>query len=198
MYVTDAIILKKEPVGEADVLVTALTDRFVRIRLVAQGARKVGAKLKGHLEPLSLSRFSFVVGRKNYRLIGAELQDFFPIIKNEPERFRVATEIASVLDSVLFEDVAEKNGNFFAIAHEALKFINEPLNSIKDCELAFLWFRTQFLRESGLLPENAEELFVAKGGEYTPCGDFVSLCGEPQALRLRESISQIFREYLPR
>ena len=77
MQVTDAIILKKEPVGEADLFVTALAPGFVRIRLVAQGARKVGAKLKGHLETLSLSRFFFSGGGKTIGLVGAELQIFF-------------------------------------------------------------------------------------------------------------------------
>ena len=191
MQVTDAIILKKEPVGEADLFVTALAPGFVRIRLVAQGARKVGAKLKGHLETLSLSRLSFVAGRNNYRLVGAELQNFFSAIKGEPERFRIASEIAEILDGVLFEDVAEGGGNFFTLAMEALMSLDEPSRTSEDCDKVFLWFRAQFLKESGLLPEGLMP-------EAAHSMSFVEFAERTKLAELEKEVSRIFNAYLPR
>ena len=189
MHVTDAIILKKEGAGEADLLITALTPNFVRIRLVAQGARKVGAKLKGHLEPFSLSRLSFVAGRNNYRLIGAELQNFFPKIKSEPERLRIASEIGNILDSALFEDVAPGGGGFFELTHDALSFLDNPSRSLADCSKALLWFRAQFLKESGLLPEGLMPEAAHSVG-------FVGLVERTKLAELEEEVSRVFNAYL--
>lgn len=168
MHVTDAIILKKEPAGEADLLITALTERFVRMRLVAQGARKVEAKLKGHLEPFSLSRLSFVAGKNNYRLVGAELLNFFPNIKSDPERFRIAAEVTRTFDGALFEDVSGQNSGFFALGLEMLLVLNDLARSAAECERSILWFRAGFLKELGLLPESFPET--------GPCASFAAEC----------------------
>src|SRR3989344_1805254 len=50
MHESRALVLKKESRGEADTLFTLYTERFGLIRAVAQGVRKMPAKLKGHLE----------------------------------------------------------------------------------------------------------------------------------------------------
>lgn len=152
MYITDAIILKKDPIGEADCLVMALTAKYVRIRLVAQGARKVEAKLKGHLEPFSLSRLSFVAGKNNYRLVGAELLQFFPNIKNDSERLRIAAEIIQMLDRALFEDRAEGDKAFFDITREAFIALDDISADQKDCERILAWFQIRFLEALGFLP----------------------------------------------
>ena len=198
MHVTDAIILKKEGIGEADLLVTALTPGFVRIRLVAQGARKVGAKLKGHLEPLSLSRLSFVAGRNNYRLVGAELQNFFPTVKGESRRLRIASEVTEILASVLFEDVAGSSNNFFTPARDALMFLDEPSRTLEDCDKAFLWFRMQFLKESGLLPEGIAGLGGLDGANFASCGDFADFLDKARGAELVGAVSRLFMTYLPR
>lgn len=198
MYTTDAIILKKEGVGEADLLITALTPNFVRVRLVAQGARKVGAKLKGHLEAFSLSRISFVAGRNNYRLVGAELQNFFPMVKRESHRFRIASEITEILASVLFEDAAGGNNNFFIMAREVFMFLDEPLRTPEDCDKALLWFRMQFLKESGLLPEGILELGGLDVTGFASCRDFAAFCDKARGVELADATSRLFITYLPR
>ena len=59
MHSTEGIILKKEPYGEADLLITILTKDFGKIKVMAQGVRKEAAKLKGHFEPLTHSATNF-------------------------------------------------------------------------------------------------------------------------------------------
>lgn len=161
MHITDALILRKDAVGEADVLVTALTPRLVKIRLLAQGARKVEAKLKGHLESFSLSRISFIAGRNGYRLVGAELLDFFPHLKSDFERLQIAHDIRRSLESALFEDQSEENPGFFFVAHEAFCALNTPPLSGKDTGAVLTWFRMRFLDVLGLLPDTDEQTGVA-------------------------------------
>ncbi len=190
MHVTDAIILRKEELGEADLLITALTDRFVNIRLIAQGARKVEAKLKGHLEPLSLSRLSFVAGRNNYRLVGAELLNFFPAIKSDPFRLRAASEIFGAVGSALFEDRREENGNFFAVALEMLDLLNGPTLGSEEQKAGLVWFRARFLDELGLFSEPTSRCLLL------PCAEFATVGEASEVRRLDEVTSRLFAEHL--
>ena len=190
MHVTDAIILRKEELGEADLLITALTERFVNIRLVAQGARKVEAKLKGHLEPFSLSRLSFVAGRNNYRLVGAELLDFFPTIKSDPSRLLYASEVFKAVGSALFEDRREENGNFFAIALEVLQLFNDPLRGPEECQAGLIWFRARFLDELGLFPDPKTSCL------QLPCAGFATAGDVSEVRRLTDITTRLFAEHL--
>ena len=53
-YKTNAIILKRENIFEADRLYHIYTEDFGKIRTIAGGVRKINAKLAGHLEPFNL------------------------------------------------------------------------------------------------------------------------------------------------
>ncbi len=53
-YQTNAIVLGREDIFEADRLYHLYTEEFGKVRAVAGGVRKIKAKLTGHLEPFSL------------------------------------------------------------------------------------------------------------------------------------------------
>lgn len=53
-YQTDAIVLKRENIFEADRLYYLYTEDFGKVKAVAGSARKINAKLAGHLEPFNL------------------------------------------------------------------------------------------------------------------------------------------------
>lgn len=94
MHTTDGIILKKTDAGEADLLLTVYTKDFGKIRALAQGIKKEGAKLRGHLEPLSVSKISFVLGKNGERLTHANLVQFWPAIRGASEKLKAAHRIA--------------------------------------------------------------------------------------------------------
>ncbi len=102
MYSTEGIILKKIDSGEADALFTLYTRDFGKIRARAQGVKKEGAKLKGHLEPLSLSSVSFVLGKNGERLTHASLINYWPSIRGDFEKLKSALEVAEYLDRCCF------------------------------------------------------------------------------------------------
>ena len=54
VYQTNAIILKKENIFEADRLYHLYTEDFGKVKAIAGGVRKINAKLSGHLEPFNL------------------------------------------------------------------------------------------------------------------------------------------------
>jgi len=59
-YVTDAIILKKDPLRDQDGRYAFFTQRFGKITGKATSSRKITSKLSAHLEPGNLSRVRFV------------------------------------------------------------------------------------------------------------------------------------------
>ncbi|MDE2071449.1 MAG: recombination protein O N-terminal domain-containing protein [Patescibacteria group bacterium] len=70
--VTEGIVLEKRPLGEESAQVAILTERFGLLRATAQAGRGERSKLRYGLEPLTLGRYSFVRGKKAWRLSGAE------------------------------------------------------------------------------------------------------------------------------
>ena len=59
-YVTDAIVLRKDPLGDLDGRYTLFTKRFGKIVAKAKSSRKVTSKLAPHLEPGILSKVRFI------------------------------------------------------------------------------------------------------------------------------------------
>lgn len=103
MYTTDAIVLKKIDVGEADVLYMLYTRDYGKMRAVASGIRKEGAKLRGHLEPLSHSRIRFVRGKQSEKLISASLINFWVGARADSACLAAAHYIAGRIDQECME-----------------------------------------------------------------------------------------------
>lgn len=99
MYTTDAIVLKRTDAGEADSFVTLYTKEFGKIRALAQGVKKEGAKLKGHCEPLQLSSMSFVIGKGGMRLTHALLIYDWQEFRSSLEKAQCAFFVAQQFDS---------------------------------------------------------------------------------------------------
>ena len=102
MYFTDAIVLSRTDIGEADAIFSLYTKEYGKIRARAQGIKKGRAKLRGHLETLALSRVGFVATKNGERLIYAEASAMWPGIRADFECLRAAIYFASLVDSATF------------------------------------------------------------------------------------------------
>lgn len=72
IHVTDGVVLQKRGVGEANTLVSVLTQDLGVVRGSARSTRLGVSKLRYGLEPLTSARFSFVKGRNEWRLVSVE------------------------------------------------------------------------------------------------------------------------------
>lgn len=72
LVVTAGIILGKRAAGESNTLIAVLTRECGLIRASAKSARLQKAKLRYGLEPLTLGTYSFVRGRTEWKVVGAE------------------------------------------------------------------------------------------------------------------------------
>jgi DNA repair protein RecO (recombination protein O) len=82
-YQTEAIIVKKIKLGEADRILSLYTLDHGRIEAVAKGIRRPRSKLAGHLELLTYSRVTLVHGRNLDTVIGSQTLDSFMDMKND-------------------------------------------------------------------------------------------------------------------
>ncbi len=97
-YSTQAIVLKKISVGETDAVAVLYTRDFGKIRTYAQGVKKETAKLKGHIEALSLSAVQFVLGTAGERLTYAQMLQPWQTIRNDFNRMAIALYMVELVD----------------------------------------------------------------------------------------------------
>src|SRR5437868_15487036 len=56
LYKSEAIVLKRINLGEADKILTIFTPHFGKLRVVSKGVRKVTSRLAGHVELFTRSQ----------------------------------------------------------------------------------------------------------------------------------------------
>ena len=96
IHVCEGVVLGKRGVGEANTLVFILTHDLGLVRAVARSARVEHSKLRYGLEPLTRARFSFVRGKNEWKLTGAEGITRV-LVPNEPAFARQAGRVAKLL-----------------------------------------------------------------------------------------------------
>ena len=82
-YQTEAIIIKKIKLGEADRILTLYTPDRGKIEGVAKGVRRPKSKMAGHLEMLTYSQVRLARGRNLDTIIGSQTIDSFLPLKND-------------------------------------------------------------------------------------------------------------------
>src|SRR4030042_321298 len=79
-YQTEAIVIKKTKLGEADRILTLYPPHLGKIRAVAKGTRRPRSKLAGHLELLTHSLVSLARGRNLDTITGSQtINSFLPL-----------------------------------------------------------------------------------------------------------------------
>ena len=82
-YQTEAIIIKKIKLGEADRILTLYTPHLGKIQAFAKGVRRPRSKMAGHLELLTHSLVSLARGRNLDTVTGSQtIASFLPLKSN--------------------------------------------------------------------------------------------------------------------
>ena len=82
-YQTEAVIIKKIKLGEADRILTLYTPDHGKIEAVAKGVRRPKSKMAGHLELLTHSQIRLARGRNLDTIIGSQTIESFMPLKND-------------------------------------------------------------------------------------------------------------------
>jgi DNA repair protein RecO (recombination protein O) len=146
-YQTEAVVIKKTKLGEADTILTFFTPRLGKIQGFARSLRKPKSKLAGHLELLTHSQVSFARGRNIDTVTGSQTINSFLPIRNDLWLTSCGVYIAELVNQ--FTPEHEENRAIFDLLLTTL----ERLAAESDKELVLRYFELHLLENAGYRPQ---------------------------------------------
>jgi DNA repair protein RecO (recombination protein O) len=200
VYTTEAIVLKRQNLGEADRIVTLYTPLHGKLRAVAKGARRPASRLAGHLELFCLSTLQLARGRELEVVTQAETRDAFRPVRDDLARTTQAYCALELVDRLTPDRL--ENVGVFELLHELLVGLSGPRPST----LALPYFLLQTLAALGYRPQLGQcvvcRATIAPGANYfsqSLGGALCPTCGptEPTAQTIPLQVLKALR-YLQR
>jgi DNA repair protein RecO (recombination protein O) len=146
-YQTEAIIIKKTKLGEADSILTFYTPHLGKTQGFAKSLRKPKSKLAGHLELLTHSLVSLVRGRNIDTITGSQTISSFLPLKSDLDLTSHALYAIELVNQFTAEHI--ENYPLFKLLLETL----ENLCQSNDKELTLRYFELHLLESVGYRPE---------------------------------------------
>jgi len=98
LYRTEAVVLRRQDMGEADRLLTLYTPTMGKLRVIAKGARRPASRKAGHLELLTHSALLVAKGKSLDIVTQAETVHPFRALREDLERITYACYAIELLD----------------------------------------------------------------------------------------------------
>jgi DNA repair protein RecO (recombination protein O) len=144
---TEAVVLRRHDLGEADRIITLYTSHAGKVRAVAKGVRRPTSRLGGHLELFTHSRLMLARGRNLDLITQVETVDPFIGLREDLWRAGLAYYVAELVDR-LTEDRAENQALFQLLVTTLGRIATE-----RRASLALNHFELQMLSLLGYRPE---------------------------------------------
>lgn len=148
LHRTEGIVLKTIPFGEADLIVTYLTESHGIIKTFAKSPRKTRSRFGSSLEPLTHSKIAFW-GKEDAtlpRLTQSDIIHSFSSLRNSLKCFLPAAEMVEL--TLTFVAEKDVNARIYVLLIEALQVLEN------DCKarLVPLCYKVRLLSMVGYLP----------------------------------------------
>jgi DNA repair protein RecO (recombination protein O) len=147
IYRCDAIVLRRMDLGETDRILTLLSDRFGKIRVIGKGIRRPTSRLGPHLELFSTTRLMLSRGRELDVITAAETLDLHAGLRSDLDALGVASHCAELVDRFLAD--RDENRAVYRLMNTAL----ERLDQSAPPHRVARWFEVALLTEMGFRPE---------------------------------------------
>lgn len=147
VYQTEAIIIKRINLGEADRILTLYTPSLGKIKAVAKGVRRPQSKLGGHVELLTYSRLMLAKGRNLDIITQAQTINNFLPLKEDLERTASGLYIAELVDA--FTPERAEDEELFYLLLDTLQHLCHAVNS----GALLRYFELHLLAQVGYRPE---------------------------------------------
>jgi DNA repair protein RecO (recombination protein O) len=103
LYRDQGVVLRTIKLGEADRIVTFVTQGRGKVRAVAKGVRKTKSRFGGRLEPITHVSLLLYEGRELDIVTQAETLDHFRTVRDDLDRVAKATSLLEAVDQVAQE-----------------------------------------------------------------------------------------------
>jgi DNA repair protein RecO (recombination protein O) len=149
-YQTEAVVIKKTKLGEADSILTFFTPHLGKIQGFARSLRKPKSRLAGHLELLTHSTVSFARGRNLDTITGAQTINAFLPLKSDLWLTSCALYVAELINQFTAE--RQENYGLFQLMLKTLESLCHEDNK----ELVLRYFELHLLESAGYRPQLRE------------------------------------------
>ena len=149
-YKTEAIVIKKTKLGEADTILTFFTPHLGKIQGFAKSLRKPKSKMAGHLELLTHSQISLARGKNLDTLTGSQTINAFLPLKNDLWLTSCGLYIAELVNQFTAEH-QEHNELFYLILETMGRLCDE-----NNHDLVLRYFELHLLEQVGYRPQLRE------------------------------------------
>jgi DNA repair protein RecO (recombination protein O) len=171
VYKTEAIVLRTMDLGEADRVLTVLTPRLGKLRVIAKGVRRPRSRIGGGLQPFSDVQLVLAVGRTFDVVTSSSLEDPHLGLRNDLHSTAAAWYVVELADRFC-EGAAD--------SHEAFRLLAQALSALDagdavSREVVARWFELALLDAMGFRPELTRCLecgaqLEPDGNAYSPTG----------------------------
>jgi len=145
-YKVQAVILKRQKFGEADLILTVFSKKKGKIRVIAKGVRKPTSRKGGNLELFNLAKISVSSGRNLDLVTEAETISSFKAWKRDLTKVARAYQYCELVDKLSAEEVP--NEKVFFHLEGALEALSEKREKDFSQE-----FELKLLEELGFWPK---------------------------------------------
>jgi DNA repair protein RecO (recombination protein O) len=149
-YQTEAIIIKKTKLGEADRILTMYTPGLGKIQGVAKGVRRPKSKLSGHLELLTYSQVTLALGHNLDTITGSQSINSFTPLKTDLWLTSYGLYVIELVNQFTAEHVVDEK--LFKLLLDTLQNLCQTNNR----ELLLRYFELHLLNEAGYRPQLQE------------------------------------------
>lgn len=157
------IILKIQPLGEFDRLVTVFSEEYGVISVIAKGVKKITSRRGFHLDLLNIAHMdleengSESLPRRYLREVTPE--EIFPDLKNRHEHFSAGCIIAAFIKRAVPEETPQKT--LFELTKKTLRRLNQnnsaQNNAHTDPKIILSTYFLKTLRLLGHLPDTLKK-----------------------------------------
>jgi len=146
-YQTEAIIIRKTKLGEADRILALYTPRLGKIQAVAKGVRRPRSRMAGHLELLTHSKISLARGRNLDTITGTQTISSFLPLKSDLELTSQGLYATELVERFTADHV--ENQPLFQLLLDTLSRLCEGRKN----ELTLRYFEVHLLNAVGYRPQ---------------------------------------------
>jgi len=130
IYSTEAVVLKSNPYGEADLIVTYFTKDYGLLNLFAKSPRKIKSRFGSSFEPLTYAKIAFVGNNeKLQKVIQSDIIHSFHPIRENYHIFMAVGEVLRFLLMILPRK--EPHEELFSLFISSLEFIEKEKKTEK-------------------------------------------------------------------
>jgi len=169
LYKTEGIVLRSMDLGEADRVLTVLTPRLGKLRVVAKGIRRPRSRLGGGLEPFSDVQLVLAIGRTFDVVTQIAIEDPHLGLRDDLQGTAEAWYLVELADRFC-EGNADSHGPFVLLA-QGLAALDAPTGAVVRESVA-RWFELHLLDAMGFRPELTR--CIECGAEIEPTGNAFS------------------------